>query len=79
MYFKTLFLFRASICKAFGLKATAAIFTSKYSQQSAEKAGFQTLYTMSYHDFMQKLNINNAKAEDGTSYIKFMCKSYNYS
>lgn len=66
------------MCKAFGLKATAAVFTSKFSQQSAERAGFQTLYTMSYHNFMEKLNIQTTNTEHYTSDIKFMCKSYNY-
>ncbi|GJQ70241.1 hypothetical protein Trydic_g22692 [Trypoxylus dichotomus] len=47
---------RDGLCKAFGLKATAAIFGSKYSQRAAEIAGFQNLFTLYYNDFLKKLN-----------------------
>ncbi|KRT84154.1 hypothetical protein AMK59_1396, partial [Oryctes borbonicus] len=66
---------RDSLCEAFGLEATATIFSNKYSQRSGKKAGFRNMFEVSYNDFLGKLNVR-CDNEHLTSTIKFMCKSY---
>lgn len=45
---------REAICKEFGIKLTATVFTSDYSNRSADKVGFKLDASLSYDDIHKK-------------------------